>query len=223
MSKNKKNAKQIRQETQAQEKRRRQIRIIGITALVLVSAAVLIIWRNAGRVTAEQAAVLAPPNIVGTADAAVQIIEYGDFGCHSCRAWHNSGVKEQLLANYGDQISLEFRHFPVITAQSAKAAEAGQCAAEQGKFWEYHDYIYEQTPEGALSITDLKSYAAAIGLDQGQFDSCLDSGRFEDAVVADMREAQKAGARGTPTFVINGNQVFPSYNAMVEAIEAEIQ
>ncbi len=223
MSKNKKNAKQIRQETQAQEKRRRQIRIIGITALVLVSAAVLIIWRNAGRVTAEQAAVLAPPNIVGTADAPVQIIEYGDFGCHSCRAWHNSGVKEQLLANYGDQISLEFRHFPVITAQSAKAAEAGQCAAEQGKFWEYHDYIYEQTPEGALSIANLKSYAAAIGLDQSQFDSCLDSGRFEDAVVADMREAQKAGARGTPTFVINGNQVFPSSHAMAEAIEAEIQ
>lgn len=111
MSKNKKNAKQIRQETQVQEKRRRQIRIIGIVALVLVGAAALIIWRNAGRVTVEEAAVLAPPNIVGTADAPVQIIEYGDFGCHSCRAWHNSGVKDQLLANYG--VSLAYPEDPV--------------------------------------------------------------------------------------------------------------
>ncbi len=222
MSKNKKSAKQKRLDAQAKEKQMRLIRIVGIVLLVVIGGTALIIWRNAGRITAEEAAVLAPPNIVGTADAPVKIVEYGDFGCHACRAWHNSGVKEQLLASYGDQISLEFRHFPVITAQSPKASEAGQCAAEQGKFWEYHDHIYEQTPQGALSIADLKSYAAVVGLEQGQFDSCLDSGRFEDDVTADMRAAQKAGARGTPTFVINGNQVFPSYNAMAEAIEAEI-
>lgn len=222
MSKKKKNAKQKRQEAQTQEKRVQTLRIIGIVAFVLVGVAALVIWRNAGRVTAEEAAILAPPNIVGAIDAPVKIVEYGDFGCHSCRAWHNSGVKEQLLANYGDQVSLEFRHFPVITAQSPKAAEAGQCAAEQDKFWDYHDYIYEQTPQGALSIADLKGYATAVALDQAQFDSCLDSGRFQDDVTADLRAAQNAGARGTPTFVVNGKQVFPSYSAMAEAIEAEI-
>jgi protein-disulfide isomerase len=149
----------------------------------------------------------------------VQVVEYGDFGCYACRDWHERGIKEQLLADYGEQISFEFRHFPVITRQSPRAAEAAQCAAEQDAFWPYHDYIYEQTAQGALSESDLKAYSAAIGLDQEAFDSCLESGRFEELVRRHWRDAQKAGARGTPTFSVNGKQVFPTYNAMTEAID----
>ena len=211
--------KEQRKQKQAQAQRMKWVRIAGIAALVLAAGALIVFWRNAGRITAGEAASLAPPNRIGTADAPVRVIEFGDFGCHACRDWHNRGIKQQLLADYGEQISFEFRHFPVITQQSPKAAEAAQCAAEQHAFWPYHDYIYEQTSQGALSESDLKAYAAATGLDQEAFDSCLASGRFEDLVRRDWRDAQNAGARGTPTFLINGQQVFPTYNAMTEAID----
>ena len=113
----------------------------------------------------------------------------------------------------------EFRHFPVITAQSPKAAEAGQCAAEQGAFWQYHDYIYEQTTEGTLRVSELKSYATAIGLDQTSFDSCLDSGKYRDYLARDQRAAVEAGSRGTPSFYVNGEAAFPSYEGMAGVIE----
>jgi len=212
------NTKQKRLESQAQARRMKRIRIVGIVLIGIIAVGALVFWRNAGRITADDAAALVSPNRIGPADAKVQIVEFGDFGCHSCRAWHNAGIKEQLIADFGDQISLEFRHFPVITAQSPQAAEAAQCAAEQGKFWQYHDHIYEQTPQGALSQDDLQSYAAAVGLDEAEFDSCFASGRFEELVRRDMRAAQQAGARGTPTFLINGQQAFPSYESMSATI-----
>ncbi len=208
-----------RRQDQAKAQRLKWVRILGIAALVLAAGLLIVFWRNAGRTTADEAAALAPPNRIGAANAPVQVVEFGDFGCHACRDWHERGIKQQLLAEYGEQISFEFRHFPVITQQSPHAAEAAQCAAEQDAFWPYHDYIYEQTAQGALSDSDLKAYAAAIGLDQEAFDGCLASGRFEDLVRRDLRDAQNAGARGTPTFLINGKQVFPTYNAMSEAID----
>jgi protein-disulfide isomerase len=213
------NSKQKRLETQNQAKRLKRVRILGIVGIVILAGAALVFWRNAGRIPASEAAALAAPNRIGPENAPVQIVEFGDFGCHSCRAWHNAGIKEQLLAEFGDQISLEFRHFPVITRQSPQAAEAAQCAAEQGAFWPYHDYIYEQTAEGALGQSDLQSYAIAIGLDQAAFDSCLESGRFRELVQQDLRAAQDAGARGTPTFLINGQQAFPSYQSMSATIQ----
>ena len=213
------NRKQKRREAQAQEKRLRRIRILGFVGLVVIAGAVLVFWRNAGRVPAEEAAALVAPNRIGPASAPVQIVEFGDFGCPACRAWHNAGIQEQLVANFGEQISFEFRHFPVITAQSPQAAEAAQCAAEQGAFWEYHDFIYEQTRQNALSRSDLENYAAAIGLDEAAFEGCLDSGRFKELVQRDLRAAQSAGARGTPTFLINGEQAFPSYESMSATIQ----
>lgn len=200
---------------QGKVQRLKWARIAGLAALIFAAGVLLVFWRN----TAGETATLAAPNRIGPADAPVRIVEYGDFGCPACRDWHVRGIKEQLLADYGEQISFEFRHFPVITRQSPRAAEAAQCAAEQNAFWPYHDYIYEQAEGGAISESDLKAYSAAIGLDQEIFDSCLQSGRFEELVRRHWRDAQRAGARGTPTFLINGKQVFPTYNAMTEAID----
>ena len=213
------NSKQKRLEAHSKEKRLKRIRIVGAVAIIIASAAAFYFLRNAGRLPASEAAALVAPNRIGPENAAVKIVEFGDFGCPACRSWHNMGIQEQLTADFGDQISFEFRHFPVITLQSPLAAEAAQCAAEQDSFWAYHDYIYEETREGALSKEDLQSYASAIGLDQAAFDSCLESGRFKELVRQDQRAAQNAGARGTPTFLINGQQAFPSYQSM----SAEIQ
>jgi protein-disulfide isomerase len=77
--------------------------------------------------------------MLGPETAPVTIVEYGDFGCTTCLGWYKSGVLNQLRTRYGDQIRFVWRDFPVITLLSPKAAEAGQCAHEQGKFWEFHD------------------------------------------------------------------------------------
>lgn len=208
-----------RRDEQAKVARMKQVRTIGFVAIIVIVLGGIVAWRNAGRVPVEEVVAATPPNLDGPADAPVQIVEFGDFGCPACRAWHNAGIKQQLKAAYGDQISFEFRHFPVITAQSPQAAEAAQCAAEQGAFWQYHDYIYEQTPQSALSSSELKEYAAAIGLNQDGFASCLDSGKYQDYVLRDQRAAVAAGARGTPSFYINGEAAFPSYEGMAGVIE----
>ena len=80
-------------------------------------------------------------------------------------------------------------------------------------------YLCWKTRQNALSRTDLESYAAAVGLDEASFEGCLDSGRFKELVQRDLRAAHSAGARGTPTFLINGQQAFPSYESMSATIQ----
>ena len=88
------------------------------------------------------------------------IIEYGDFGCPTCRGWEQAGVLKQIVATYGDQVHFVWRDYPIITAQSPQAAEAGQCAFDQGKFWQYHDLLYAKQP--ALSISDLNRMLCSL-------------------------------------------------------------
>lgn len=213
-----KSKRQIRQEAKAKQARQKQLRIGGLLILGLVVIVAIIFLQRGNAAEADALVAITEPNILGAADAPVQIVEFSDFGCPSCRSWHNAGVLEQLQADFGDQISFEFRHFPVITAQSPKAAEAGQCGAEQGAFWQFHDYVFEETPQAALSVTQLKSYATAVGLDQASFDSCLDSDKYESYVRRDWQAALDIGARGTPTFLINGQQASPTYQSMSATI-----
>lgn len=142
---------------------------------------------------------------LGPATAPVTIIEYADFGCPSCWAWHKLDVLDELRAKYGDQIRFIWRDFPVITLLSPKAAEAGQCAHEQGKFWEFHNAVYEH--DGAIEATNLKAYAVAIGLDMVKFDDCVTSRRYRDRVNAEQHESFERGLRGTPSFFVNGQPI----------------
>lgn len=156
----------------------------------------------------------------GSESARVTIVEYGDFGCTTCKAWFQAAIKEQVLLEYGGDVRFVWRDFPVITAQSPKAAEAGQCAHEQGKFWDYHNLLYYYAPK--LNVDDLKSYAAQMGLDSGQFDECLDSGKYQAAVASDLQDALQRGFRGTPTFLINDQVLVgpPSYGVLKQRIDA---
>lgn len=204
-----------------QRRRARNLRRVRIGGLILIIAgglAALGFYRSSTAPRVDAPLELMSGNIDGPVDAAVRIVEFGDFGCPSCRAWHNSGIKEALKSEFGDRISFTFRHFPVITRQSPKAAEAGQCASEQGQFWEYHDFIYERTPINALSIEQLKEYAASIGLDSSQFNQCLDSDKYQSYVARDQQAAFSAGAAGTPTFFINGQIASFSFESMRSAI-----
>lgn len=151
---------------------------------------------GAGRVSDDPA--------LGPETAPVTIVEYGDFGCSACKAWHRAGILNELRTRYGDQIRFVFRDFPVITPQSPKAAEAGQCAYDQGKFWEYHDWLYSAA---AIDVSHLKTFAAEIGLDARKFNQCLDSGRHGLTVDRDLQDAIARGFRGTPEFLVNDQPI----------------
>jgi protein-disulfide isomerase len=213
--------KQTQSELKQKATRLKYVRIIGIVVLILLFVGGVFAWGLLGQ-QKEQEADAATINLMGPADAPVKIVEYADFACGSCRAWHNAGVWDVLQEDYGDQISFEFRHYPVISLQSPKAAQAGQCAAEQGQFWAYHDYIYESTTPGALSVDELNEYATAVGLDSSQFAECLESKKYQPLMREHWNQALKDGARGTPTFFVNGTQTFMTYNALAVQIEAEL-
>jgi protein-disulfide isomerase len=137
----------------------------------------------------------------GPESAPITIVEFSDFQCPFCsRA--NAAVDE-VVKTYGDKVRVVFRHFPLSFHQDApKAAEASMCAADQNKFWEYHDKLFAN--QQALKVDDLKKAAADLGLDTARFNECLDSGKKAEIVKKDLEDGTKAGVTGTPAFFING-------------------
>ena len=157
----------------------------------------------------------------GSRNATVEIVEFSDFQCPFCQRLN--GTLEQLKADYGDDVRLVFKDYPLPNhAQAFKAAEAGNCAHEQGKFWELHDVMFSSQSE--LEVADLKRHAGELGLDQASFDTCLDSGRFAASVSADLRLGQGVGVSSTPTVFINGRAVMGAapYNVFAEIVQDEI-
>ena len=138
----------------------------------------------------------------GPKDAPVTIVEFSDFECPYCGAAHDT--VEQVMNNYAGKVRLVYRQFPLtnIHPHAAKAAEAALCAADQGKFWEYHDVLFKNQKK--LDPTDLKVYASSTGLDGQKFGSCLESGEKKPTVDADQKAGLQAGVGGTPAFFING-------------------
>jgi protein-disulfide isomerase len=192
----------VRQQRLRQKQLNRYLSI-GIAAIVVI-ALIIVSWPKPEPKQLPEGRLGSDPAL-GASDAPVTIIEYGDFGCPSCRVWHQDGVMQKIMAQYGDKVQFVWRDFPVITAQSPKAAEAGQCAFDQGKFWEYHDYLFEQA--SSLSVSDLKAYARKVGLDGAQFDQCLDSGQNKAKVDQNMQQAFQLGFPGAPGFVVNDQKL----------------
>lgn len=164
-------------------------------------------------------------HFLGDEDAPVTIIEFSDFQCPYCTKWSNetgAEIKQQYIDK--GQVRLGYWHFPFLGAQSLYAAEASECAGEQGAFWEYHDYLYRpNTGEGENSFNkeNLKRFASELGLDTAAFNECLDSGRFTQFVQGQRSVAQQIGVSSTPTFLINGQPVigaqpFPAFQSVIE-------
>ncbi len=117
-----------------------------------------------------------------------------------------------------------FRDYPLPNhAQAFKAAEAAQCANEQGRFWEYHDKLFEQ--QSALQPADLKRYAVELELDAEEFNGCLDGGKHTASVRTDMQEGEGYGVRATPSFFINGRFLSGAqpYEAFSGIIDEELE
>jgi protein-disulfide isomerase len=142
-----------------------------------------------------------PARLRGNPKAPVMIVEFSDYQCPYCHSVEPT-VKE-LLAKYGDKVSLSYRDFPLtaIHSQAMIAAVASRCALEQGKFWEYHDQLFTASK---LEKDDLIEYARNLKLDDKQFGSCLTSEKYKADIDKDLQEGRKAGVNGTPGFFING-------------------
>jgi len=138
---------------------------------------------------------------LGPDDAPVTIIEFSDFQCPFCQK--SVAVLQELRRMYGDKIRLIYRDFPGQNhPQAVPAAEASECAHEQGKFWQYHDLLFaRQAPGKPWSFPAL---AAELGLDVDAFSSCLASGRFRAEINKDLHDGLRVGITSTPTFFING-------------------
>jgi protein-disulfide isomerase len=140
----------------------------------------------------------------GPANAPIELIEFSDFQCPYCLRAHPT--LKQVLSTYGDRIHFVYRNYPLPSHPNARpAAEAAQCAAEQGQFWAYHDRLFADPNK--LSDNDLKASAAALGMDAARFNACFDSHKYRARVEADTQAGNDAGVNGTPAFFINGRML----------------
>jgi protein-disulfide isomerase len=159
-------------------------------------------------------------HVIGGTDAAVTLVEYGDFECPYCGQAYPA-VKEVVGAFLG-QMRFVFRHFPLtqVHPHAAHAAEAAEAAAAQRQFWEMHDLLYEN--QGALADDDLLAYAARLGLDLDRFQVELAQGAHAQHVRDDFMGGVRSGVNGTPTFFINGRRHDGSYDprSLAEAVTA---
>ncbi len=154
---------------------------------------------------------------VGPEDAPVLIVSFSDYQCPFCARFALETLP-QILEAYEGKVRFVFRDFPFHT-YAQKAAEAAECADDQGQFWAYHDTIFQN--QSALTLDDLKKYAADLGLDTAAFDECLDLGKYEEEVQSDLQAGLGYGVGGTPTFFINGRvmvgaQPFAAFQALIE-------
>jgi protein-disulfide isomerase len=141
----------------------------------------------------------------GPANAPVTLIEFSDFQCPFCQ--RVMPTLKQIREKYGDKVRVVWKDFPLtqIHPQAFDAAVAGNCAREQGKFWELHDQLFPN--QQALQPEFLKRYAASAGMDSAKFDACLDSTKYQQKVQDAINVGTRLGVSSTPTVYINGRLV----------------
>jgi len=145
--------------------------------------------------------------VKGDKNASVTIIEFGDFQCPYCEMFATN-VLPEIEKNYikTGKAKFVYRDFPLSFHQYAeKAAEAAECADEQGKFWNYHDKLFQN--QNTLDTDNLKRFAQELGFNTTKFNDCLDSGKMTTEVQKDVSDGGSYGVSGTPAFFINGIDV----------------
>lgn len=151
-------------------------------------------------------------NVLGDPEAPVTVQAWEDFRCPACAAF-NQRVKPGLVDNYiaSGQIKLEFRHFPLQQHEpgASLAAQASECAADQGRFWDYHDRVFQATSSGANAflMERLIDYAVELDLDRDTFESCLTNQEHLLTISESLQAARTAGHNSTPTVLVDGVRV----------------
>ena len=146
--------------------------------------------------------------ILGEENAEVEIIVFSDYQCPYCESFFKN-VEPTLREEYikTGKAKMSWRDFAFLGPESFLAAEAARCANDQGKFWQYHDLLFNRQKgenQGAFAKDKLKGFASELGLNQSDFDSCLDSGKYTQAVKDDTDYGKSVGVSGTPATFING-------------------
>lgn len=170
--------------------------------------------------------------ILGNPDAKVTLIEFSDFQCSFCGKFFTE-VEPLLRKEYIEtgKVRMIYKDFAFLGPESSAAGEAAECAKDQGKYWEYHDALFNKEVadglenNGNLSSSALKALASDIGLDRGQFDSCVDSRKYKSEVEKDYKDGQAIGVRATPTLFINGQKIEGAlpYDIFKEIIEVALK
>ena len=206
--------------------------LLGVIApVVLVVAGIILMVSRAANAPLTSTNRVGEGTAWGPKDAVVKIIDYSDFGCTHCRDFAlNQG--KQLRAEYeaSGKVRFEYKHMIVGGQVTREAAMASECAADQGRFWDYHDALFSRQGSSANPFTKplLKRYGAELGLDAAIFDPCVDNNVHNAKVAADESEARGRGITGTPTFFINGKKIqgaypYEEFKAEVEAALAAAQ
>jgi protein-disulfide isomerase len=228
-SKRRKAKRRSRKQVAQKRSQRQTLLLIGAVAILAVAivAVLVILDQGAGRSDTGSEPVSLDKSY-GADDAPVVVVEYSDFQCPYCKRFAE-GAGRQLREEYADQGQVRFvyRHLAFIGNESTWAAEASECANEQGRFWEYHDKIFEEQAgenQGAFSKENLKRFASELGLDTDQFNECFDSGRYRSQVRDESNEAQRRRINSTPSLLVNGQliQNGASYQVLQAAVEAAL-
>lgn len=156
--------------------------------------------------------------------AKVVLVEYSDFECSFCKKHHPT--MQQIMDEYGDDVAWVYRHFPLsFHANAEPSALASECAAEQGKFWEFADAMFDGQSSLASSLTVAETFmtetAKDIGLNMTKFEDCYASGKYQTAVDDDAQSGSTAGVNGTPATFVNGTLVsgavpFASFQKIID-------
>lgn len=150
--------------------------------------------------------------VLGDKNAKVTVIEFSDFQCPFCQAYFNDAEKG-IIKDYVDtgKIKFAYRHLPLVQIHpnAFKAASASECANEQGKFWGYHDLLFQNQNawsnlDNAGAVNKFKEYAGTLGLNTTSFSSCLDSDKYKADIDKDIADSATAGVNGTPGTFVNG-------------------
>lgn len=168
-----------------------------------------------------------PPK--GNPNAKVKIVAFEDFRCPFCDRFFKD-AELQIIKDFVDtgKAVIYYRNYQFLGPASVVAGNAGECANEQGKFWEMHNYLYQNQPDESdtsmYTTGKLTEVARGLGISTTQFQSCLDSKKYDKNVQDELAEGQKAGVQGTPTVFINGISVVGAqpYSAFKTIIDQQL-
>lgn len=234
----------VREKRRQQQRRQRLVIVLIVAGAALLIAAALAYpsIRNSLAPVGEvipitpQPRPMAEGTAMGDPNAPVRIDVYVDFQCPACRGYSQQ-VEHQVIDTYvaTGQVYYVFRHFPFLddrvpTQESNQAANASMCAAEQGRFWDYHDILFanwDGENRGAFSDNRLVAFAESLGLDMEAFNACFRENRYRDEIEADMAAGRRANVQGTPSVFVQGQLIrpgfVPSFSDISEAVEAALQ
>lgn len=203
---------------------------VGVVTLILVVGAAFIMGGSSSQ-TQNQLAdpkilVREDSNKIATSSAKVTLVEFGDYQCPACKA--AEPIIKQLLNDEKGKINFVFRSFSFLGPESTWAAEAAECAVPEGKFWDYHNYLYEHQGaenSGVFSKEKLENFAAILNLNTEQFKFCLETDKYSQKVAGDLADGKELGVNSTPTFFLNGEKMVgvSSYSDLKSKVEAVIR